>query len=71
MTDRFRVIGNGLNLEIAFDWRWKFQVPSGSAFDPGPEFNGVVLPDDPANPTNVSNFKAFYTRGDVYACDPI
>ncbi len=71
MTDRFRVIGNGLNFEISFDWRWKFQVPSGTAFNPGPEFSGVVFPDDPANPTNVSNFKAFDTQGDIYACDPI
>jgi hypothetical protein len=70
MVDRFRLIGNGFNMDFGFDMRWKFQVPSGSAFDPGPEFTGVVFPDDPVNPTNVSNLKVFSAHG-VAGCDPL
>lgn len=69
--DRFRLLGNGFTMDISFDWRWKFQVDSGSAFDPGLDFNGVAFPDDPVNPTNVLNFKAFSTKGEPLACDPI
>ena len=43
MFDRFRLMGNGFNMEFSFDSRWDFQVPSGSAFDPGSEFTGVVF----------------------------
>jgi hypothetical protein len=70
MFDRFRLIGNGVNMGVSFNWRWEFQVPSGSAFDPGAEFTGVVFPDDLVNPTNVLNFKNFGTQGDP-ACDPL
>jgi hypothetical protein len=70
MFDRFRLIGNGFNMDFSFDWRWKFEVPSGNAFDPGSEFTGVVFPDDPVNPTNVFNFKAFSTQGEP-GCDPL
>jgi hypothetical protein len=70
MFDRFRLIGNGVNTGVSFNWRWEFQVPSGSAFDPGPEFTGVVFPDNLVNPTNVFNFKNFGTQGDP-ACDPL
>jgi hypothetical protein len=68
--DRFRLIGHGFNMGVSFNWRWEFQVPSGSAFDPGPEFTGVVFPDPLLNPTNVLNFKNFGTQGDP-ACDPL
>ena len=71
MFDRFRLIGHGFNMDVGFDWRWKFQVLSGSAFDPGPEGTGVVFPDDPVNPTNVFNFKAFSTHGEPFVCDPL
>jgi hypothetical protein len=70
MFDRFRLIGNGFNMGVSFDWSWKFQVPSGSAFDPGSESTGVVFPNDPVQPTNVSNFKNFGTQGDP-TCDPL
>jgi hypothetical protein len=70
MFDRFRLIGNGFNMDIGFDWRWKFPVPSGSAFDPGQEFTGVVFPNDPVNPTNVFNFKVFSAHGEPN-CDPL
>jgi len=70
MFDRFRLIGNGVNMGVSFDWRWKFQVPSGSAFDPGSEFTDVVFPENLVNPTNVFNFKNFGTQGDP-ACDPL
>jgi hypothetical protein len=70
MFDRFRLIGNGFNMGVTFNWSWKFEVPSGSAFDPGSEFTGVVFPNDPVKPTNVSNFKNFGTQGDP-ACDPL
>jgi hypothetical protein len=70
MFDRFRLIGNGLNMGVSFDWSWEFQVPSGSAFDPGTESTGVVFPNDPVQPTNVSNFKNFGTQG-APACDPL
>jgi hypothetical protein len=69
--DRFRLIGDGFNLEFGFDWRWRFQAPSGNTFNPGLEFNGVVFPDDPVDPTNVLNFKAFSTQGEPLSCDPI
>jgi len=68
--DRFRLIGNGLNTGVSFSSRWEFQVPSGSAFDPGQGFTGVIFPDDLLNPTNVLNFKNFGTQGDG-ACDPL
>lgn len=71
MADRFRLVGNGLNFDVSFDWRWRFEVPSGSAFDPNPEFEGLVFPDDAVHPTNVLNFKAFSTHGDPLSCDPI
>jgi hypothetical protein len=71
MSDRFRLIGNGFTMDVSFNWRWKFQVPSGSAFDPGPEFTGVVFPDDPVSPTNVFNFETISTQGEPFACDPI
>jgi hypothetical protein len=71
MVDRFRLIGNGLSFDTSFDWRWEFQVPSGSAFDPSPEFEGLVFPDNAVHPTNVSHFKAFSTHGDPLNCDPI
>jgi hypothetical protein len=70
MFDRFRLIGNGFNMGVSFNWRWEFQVPSGRAFDPGPEFTGVVFPDNLVNPTNVFNFNNFGTQGDP-ACDPL
>jgi hypothetical protein len=71
VLDSFRMIGNGLNFETGFDWRWRFPVPSGSAFDPGLEFQGVAFPDHAVHPSNVQNFKAFSTRGDPLACDPL
>ena len=71
MFDSFRVIGNGFSMAIGFEWRWKFPVTSGSAFDPGPEFTGVVFPNDPVNPTNVFDFKALSTQGDPGHCDPL
>ena len=71
MFDRIRLIGNGFEMDVSFDWRWGFRVPSGRRFDPGPEIAGVVFPDDPVNPTNVFNFKAFSTRGNPLACDPL
>jgi hypothetical protein len=70
MFDRFRLIGHGFNMGVTFNWGWKFEVPSGSAFDPGSEFTGVVFPNDPVKPTNVLNFKNFGTQGDP-ACDPL
>jgi hypothetical protein len=70
MFDRFRLIGNGLNMGVSFNWSWKFQVPSGSAFDPGTESTGVVFPNDLVQPTNVSNFKNLGTQGGP-ACDPL
>jgi hypothetical protein len=70
MFDRFRLIGNGFNMEFSFDRRWEFQVPSGSAFDPGSEFTGVVFPNDRVNPTNVFNYKEFSFQG-VPGCDPL
>jgi hypothetical protein len=69
--DRFRLIGNGFNLDIGFDWRWRFEAPSGSGFDPGLDFDGVAFPDDPEKPTNVLNFKAFSTQGEPLSCDPL
>lgn len=71
MADRFRLIGNGLNFETSFDWRWRFPVPDPSTFAPGPEFEGLVFPDNPVHPTNVLNFKVFSTIGDPLACDPL
>ncbi len=71
MFDRFRLIGNGFQMDVSFDWRWGFRVPSGRRFDPGPEAAGVVFPNDPVNPTNVFNFKAFSTRGNPLVCDPL
>lgn len=71
MFDRIRLIGNGFEMDVGFDWRWGFRVPSGRRFDPGPESAGVVFPNDPVNPTNVFNFKAFSTRGNPLACDPL
>ena len=70
MFDRFRLMGNGFNMEFSFDSRWDFQVPSGSAFDPGSEFTGVVFPNDRVNPTNVFNYKEFSFQG-VPGCDPL
>jgi hypothetical protein len=70
MVDRFRLIGNGFNMDFGFDMSWKFQVPSGSAFNPDLEFTGVVFPNDPVNPTNVSNLKVFSTHG-APGCDPL
>jgi hypothetical protein len=70
MFDRFRLIGNGLNMDFGFDTRWNFQVPSGSEFAPNSEFTGVVFPNDPVNPTNVSNYKVFSSHG-VPGCDPL
>jgi hypothetical protein len=70
MFDRFRLIGNSFNMEVGFDWSWKFQVPSGSAFDPFPGL-GLTFPNDPVNPTNVFNFKDFSTQGEPLACDPL
>ena len=71
MFDRIRLIGSGFEMDVSFDWRWGFRVPSGRRFDPGPEIAGVVFPDDPVNPTNVFNFKAFSTRGNPLNCDPL
>jgi hypothetical protein len=71
MNDRFRVIGNGLNFETGFDWRWRFPVADPSTFAPSPEFADLVFPDDDVHPANVSNFKVFSTLGDPLACDPL
>jgi hypothetical protein len=70
MFDRFRLIGNGFNMGVSFNWSWTFEVPSGSAFDPGSEFTRVVFPNDPVKPTNVLNFKNFGTQGSPL-CDPL
>jgi hypothetical protein len=71
MVDRFRLIGNGLNFDTSFDWRWRFPVSEASTFEPGPEFEGLVFPDDAVHPTNVLNFKAFDTVGQPLSCDPL
>lgn len=71
MADTFTLIGNGLKFETSFDWRWRFYVPSGSAFAPSPEFEGLVFPDDAVHPTNVLNFKVFSTKGEPLSCDPL
>jgi hypothetical protein len=71
MFDRVRLIGNGFKMDVGFDWRWGFRVPSGRRFDPGPEAAEVVFPEDRVNPTNVFDFKAFSTRGNPLACDPL
>jgi hypothetical protein len=71
MFDSFRLIGHGFDMDVGFDRHWEFQVPSGSAFDPGSEFTGVVAPNDPVNPTNVFNFKAYSTQGEPSVCDPL
>ena len=73
MQDSFRVIGNGFEMEIGFHWRWKFLFSDG-VFNPRPEFNfgnGLVFPDDAVSPSNVIDFRALSTQGDVIACDPI
>jgi hypothetical protein len=70
MFDRFRLIGNRFNMENGFDRHWEFQVPSGSAFDPGPEFTGVVFPNNRVNPTNVFNYEEFNFQG-APGCDPL
>jgi hypothetical protein len=70
MFDRFRLIGNGFTMEFSFDRYWEFEVPSGSAFDPGPEFTGVVFPNNPVSPTNVFNYEELSFQG-VRGCDPL
>jgi hypothetical protein len=67
MLDGFRLIGNGFKRGGSFSWRWEFQVPPESAFDPGPERTGVVFPTTSSILTNVLNLKNFGDR----TCDPL
>jgi hypothetical protein len=77
MTDSFRLQGNGLHLNVAFDWRWTYTAPDGvevtlQPFADFPVDPFVFATADGVHPAlGVTNWQQLSTQGDPFNCDPL
>jgi hypothetical protein len=79
MTDSFRLTGNGLHMNVSFDWSWKYPAPDGIDFTLEPFAFVPVIPfvfatADGVNPDTahgVTEWQQLSTQGDPFHCDPL
>ena len=78
MTDNFSLTGNGLHMNVSFDWSWKYPAPEGGIdFTLEPFADFPIVPfvfatangDDPA--PDVTDWQQLSTQGDPFHCDPL
>jgi hypothetical protein len=71
MTDDFSLTGNGLDMNVSFDWSWKYEAPNGVDFTLEPFANFPVVPFVFATADGVTNWQQLSTQGDPLNCDPL
>ena len=77
MTDDFSLTGNGLDMNVSFDWSWKYEAPKGVDFTLEPFADFPVVPfvfatadgDNPA--PGVTDWQQLSTQGEPFNCDPL
>jgi len=77
MTDSFLLQGNGLHLNVSFEWRWDYEAPAGVEVTLEPFADFPVVPfvfataDGVTAAPGVTNWQQLSTRGDPFNCDPL
>jgi hypothetical protein len=77
MIDSFLLTGNGLHLNVDFDWQWDYAAPAGVDLTLEPFADFPIVPfvfatADGVNPApGVTNWQQLSTRGDPFNCDPL
>jgi len=77
MTDDFSLTGNGLDMNVSFDWSWKYEAPKGVDFTLEPFADFPVVPfvfaaPDGVHPAlGVTDWQQLSTQGDPANCDPL
>jgi len=79
MTDSFRLTGNGLHMNVNFDWSWQYPAPDGIDFTLEPLAFVPIIPfvfatADGVNPDTahgVTDWQQIRTQGDPFNCDPL
>jgi hypothetical protein len=77
MIDSFLLHGNGLHMNVSFDWRWTYTAPTGvevilQPFADFPVEPFVFATADGVNPApGVTNWQQLDTQGDPFNCDPL
>jgi hypothetical protein len=79
MTDDFSLTGNGLDMNVSFDWSWKYEAPNGVDFPLEPFANFPVIPFvfatadgvEPDTDHSVTDWQQLSTQGDPFHCDPL
>jgi hypothetical protein len=71
MADDFSLTGNGLDMNVSFDWSWKYEAPHGVDFTLEPFADFPVVPFVFATADGVTDWQQLSTQGDPLTCDPL